>query len=353
MAGQVDFYNMLSGLGDTIAAKRKETARKQAFADINNPDGTVDFQKAIMGLTQAGDVEGAARISQLANAAEDRKFRQSTDARDFAFRQQQEQRSQQNADRSYGLQSSQAAFQREQAKEKPSIQKVKDAAGNESLLLVTPDGRSRPISTGEAQAMEGSEPNNPFAPSGKQTEGQANASLYVGRMFNSEKILRDPKSVEAATSSVERAIDSTPIVGASGMTGLGNFAQSESYQKFDQAQRDFINATLRRESGAVISDQEFDNARKQYFPRPGDTKDVIEQKKLNRMQAIKGIAGAAGPAYRAPFNFDEKGEMQERNAAKPKAAGAFPPPPKVGESRGGYRFKGGNPGDPSNWAKLQ
>lgn len=90
---QVDFYTMLSGLGDTIAAKRKEAARKQAFADINNPDGTVDFQKAIMGLTRAGDVEGAARISQLAGAIEDRKFR-----RDEAIR------SQSNSDRTFRLQ---------------------------------------------------------------------------------------------------------------------------------------------------------------------------------------------------------------------------------------------------------
>ena len=90
---QVDFYTMLSGLGDTIAAKRKDAARKQAFADINNPDGTVDFQKAILGLTRVGDVEGAARISQLAGQIEDRKFRQ-----------QEAVRSQGNADRTFGLQ---------------------------------------------------------------------------------------------------------------------------------------------------------------------------------------------------------------------------------------------------------
>jgi hypothetical protein len=96
---QVDFYSMLSGLGDTIAKQRTEAARKEAFANINNPDGTVDFQKAIMGLTRAGDVEGAARISQLAGAAEDRRFRQSTDARDFAYRQQESLRSQSNFDK--------------------------------------------------------------------------------------------------------------------------------------------------------------------------------------------------------------------------------------------------------------
>lgn len=90
---QVDFYTMLSGLGDTIAAGRKEAARREAFANINNPDGTVDFQKAILGLTRAGDVEGAARISQLAGAAEDRKFRQ-----------QEAVRAQGNSDRTYSLQ---------------------------------------------------------------------------------------------------------------------------------------------------------------------------------------------------------------------------------------------------------
>lgn len=348
---QVDFYNMLSGLGDTIAKQRKESARKQAFADINNPDGTVDFQKAIMGLTQAGDVEGAARISQMANAAEDRKFRQSTDARDFGFRQQEAARAQKNADRSYGLQAQTAG--------KGTIQKIKGVDGSESLVRIMPDGTSVPVNTGSGTARAGNaggaEPNNPFAPAGKQTEGQANASLYVGRMFNSEKILRDPKSVSAATSTVQRAIDRAPVVGSSGMTGLGNYVQGEDYQKFDQAQRDFINATLRRESGAVISDAEFDNARKQYFPRPGDSKEVIEQKKRNRMYAIKGIAGAAGPAYRAPFTFDDAGELQPRGQPQKAQAAdaAFPPPPKVGESRGGYRFKGGNPGDPSNWSKLQ
>lgn len=229
----------------------------------------------------------------------------------LSFRKEEAAREQKNTDRSYGLQASRFAFEKDQAKEKPTIQKVKDAAGNETLLQVFPDGRSRPITASEAAAAADG-PNNPFAPSGKQTEGQANASLYASRMFQSERILRDSKSVDAATSTVERAIDKAPIVGSSGRTGLGNFAQSEDYQKFDQAQRDFINATLRRESGAVISEQEFDNARKQYFPRPGDSKSVIEQKKRNRMEAIKGIAGAAGPAFRAPYTFDGKGEIQER-----------------------------------------
>jgi hypothetical protein len=113
---------MLSGLGDTIAKQRTEAARKEAFANINNPDGTVDFQKAIMGLTRAGDVEGAARISQLAGAAEDRKFR-----REEAVR------SQGNADRTFGLQ--QQAFTR---KEEPENVRAVRAAG---IDPTSPEGR--------------------------------------------------------------------------------------------------------------------------------------------------------------------------------------------------------------------
>jgi hypothetical protein len=76
---------------------------------------------------------------------------------------------------------------------------------------------------------------------------------------------------------------------------LGNFAASPSQQKMEQAQRDFVNAVLRQESGASISPAEFDNARKQYFPQPGDSGEVIAQKAKNRAIAIDGMRTQAGP----------------------------------------------------------
>ena len=80
--------------------------------------------------------------------------------------------------------------------------------------------------------------------------------------------------------------------------GLGtatNFTQSEAQQQVEQAQRDFVNALLRQESGAAISPGEFDNAKKQYFPQPGDSDGVVLQKKRNREQAISGFATGSGP----------------------------------------------------------
>jgi len=81
---------------------------------------------------------------------------------------------------------------------------------------------------------------------------------------------------------------------------IANRVVSKDYQSFNQAQRDFINAQLRRESGAVIADSEFDNAAKQYFPQVGDSPQVLLQKKSNRDSAFKSMQRSAGPAYKAP-----------------------------------------------------
>lgn len=113
------------------------------------------------------------------------------------------------------------------------------------------------------------------------TEGQAKALLFGARMQESGAVL-DELAEQGRTKSVpgSRTAGIGPAITA--MSG-------EKNQKLEQAKRDFINATLRRESGAVISEPEFDNAEKQYFPQIGDTPAVIAQKKRNREVATRGI----------------------------------------------------------------
>jgi hypothetical protein len=86
-------------------------------------------------------------------------------------------------------------------------------------------------------------------------------------------------------------------LGQEAQSMLPRFMQGENLRKQDQAERNFINAVLRRESGAAISDSEFKNAEIQYLPRPGDTPEVKAQKKANRMQVLAGLKTAAGRAY--------------------------------------------------------
>ena len=73
-----------------------------------------------------------------------------------------------------------------------------------------------------------------------------------------------------------------------------NVLKSSERQQYEQAQRNFINAILRPESGAAISESEFTNASKQYFPQPGDSKAVVAQKSANRQTKIQGLAAQSG-----------------------------------------------------------
>jgi hypothetical protein len=94
----------------------------------------------------------------------------------------------------------------------------------------------------------------------------------------------------------------------------------------EQAQRDFVNAILRKESGAAISPTEFASASKQYFPQPGDSPAVIAQKANNRTITMKGLANASGNALSPEFKnsidknfytdlqqvYDERPDLRER-----------------------------------------
>lgn len=78
---------------------------------------------------------------------------------------------------------------------------------------------------------------------------------------------------------------------------LPNMFQSKETQQQNQAERNFLTALLRRESGAVISDDEFASGSTQYFPRVGDSPEVLAQKKRNRDQVRASLKAEAGPAW--------------------------------------------------------
>jgi hypothetical protein len=78
---------------------------------------------------------------------------------------------------------------------------------------------------------------------------------------------------------------------------LPNMAQDSNTQKQSQEERNFINAVLRRESGAAISPTEFTSAEKQYFPRAGDSDGVVAQKRANRLQVLASLKAEAGPTW--------------------------------------------------------
>lgn len=118
---------------------------------------------------------------------------------------------------------------------------------------------------------------------------QSKALLFGSRMQSAEKVLGEMSAQGTVRPSVLKGVvESIPLVGRAAGAAANNISTPQQ-QKVEQAQRDFINAVLRRESGAAIADSEFENAKKQYFPAVGDSPAVIQQKTQNRQLATKGI----------------------------------------------------------------
>ncbi|MGR1583365.1 hypothetical protein ACSSNL_18120 [Thalassobius sp. S69A] len=149
------------------------------------------------------------------------------------------------------------------------------AKKGEGFSVTTPDGVT--ITQGGARNI---------GPAPKMTVDAAKNSGFLIRTEAANEVLNSLEN--QGTRFWQQNAENIPM-------GLGNYLRDPDFQKFDQARRDFVNAILRRESGAVISDQEFDNADKQYFPMPGDSPEVIKQKRQNRENAIKGLRVGSGP----------------------------------------------------------
>lgn len=147
------------------------------------------------------------------------------------------------------------------------------------VSVIGPDGKPVLVRRSEAFGKRPAATDKPI------TEFQGKAILYGTRAAQSDKILK----------TLEDKISLPGIEAARSLGRAGNYLMSSEQRRVDQAQRDFVNAILRQESGAVISDAEFANAQRQYFPQPGDDAKTISQKRANREIAIKGFSRMSGP----------------------------------------------------------
>lgn len=307
---------LLAGEGGYEAGRGfvRDRVRDEVARDVM---GGGDPQTAIARLMGVGDTQGAGTLAQMVDRRES-----------MAFRKDEAQRSQANADRAFGLQQqqygSQAArdardyalrkeqldWQRANANQ-ADIRVIKNADGSETLVRVDRQGNAAPINTG-VQPSQG----NPYA-TGKFNEVQGKAATFADRMAASDKIISSLEDVNQGAGGIVGAIGNTRLPFMSGPiqdTSVFNAAASPERQKALQAQRDFVNAILRRESGAAISESEFNNARRQYFPQPGDSQQVIEQKRNNRKLAIEGNMREAGPSYRPPEGWGGRNQTQTQSS---------------------------------------
>jgi len=80
---------------------------------------------------------------------------------------------------------------------------------------------------------------------------------------------------------------------------FGNQWISNERQQLQQAQENWVSAVLRRESGAVLGDDEIVRENKKYFPQYGDSEETIAQKVLARKEAEAGMLQSSGGAWEA------------------------------------------------------
>ncbi len=158
-------------------------------------------------------------------------------------------------------------------------------------------------------------------------ERQPTQSEYAAKGY-SDKAQQAHSSLEA----LEKSGYEPSQIGNTFQSIAPTALQSKEFQGLDQSRRQFINAILRRESGAAISASENDNYTRQYFPVPGDKPEVKAQKAEARKLAIAGLSS--------------EGHRVASNLPKDGAKG-----PAVGTIKNGYRFTGGNPADKASWVK--
>ncbi len=161
----------------------------------------------------------------------------------------------------------------------------------------------------------------------KLTEGEGKATLYLGQMQSASKTLDELS---------QKGVSPYPASVALASTGLGNIAAPAGAQQVAQAQNQWSEAYLRQKTGAATTKDEIRLNNRTFFPQIGDSDEVIQQKALMRTQVERDMRAPAGKGV-SMLN-----QGQGRQGA-----------PAVGTVQDGYRFKGGNPADRSNWVKEQ
>lgn len=302
-------------LADWLERMPKATTEQQlqgdrpgagSFENVTKQPGLNDYmqwasQGALMG-PQAGQI-GQTGLSLAMNQ------QQRADQREFQSAQAEEARKQRTAELLMKIEDARVGREEKLAAQKELMQMQLEGRRQMGQLAAS---LRQPPAPSPVTIVDPNDPNKsvvidaktnrvigqaPKGPAGEKpmTEFQGKSMLYGTRAAESHKILnRLEETISKEGLAVKQSLQNAPLVG--GMLGAaGNALLSDDQQKVEQAQRNFVNAVLRQESGAVISQQEFDNAKKQYFPQPGDSKQVIEQKRKNRETAIHGFERMAGP----------------------------------------------------------
>ncbi|MBN7755493.1 hypothetical protein JYP46_01535 [Nitratireductor aquimarinus] len=118
------------------------------------------------------------------------------------------------------------------------------------------------------------------------TEGQSKDTVYATRAEGSLGTL--DKFGDTLTNPLERAAEYDP-------TGLFRSNQSPEFQQAKQAGDEFLQAILRKDTGAAITTDEMQSYGRTYLPMPGDGPEVLRQKQVARKRALEALKAGMPP----------------------------------------------------------
>lgn len=115
------------------------------------------------------------------------------------------------------------------------------------------------------------------------TEGESKDTVYATR---AQGALPDiDKYGEALAGAVDNAASAT----------IGNVATSKEFQLAQNAGNEFLQAILRKDTGAAITTQEMEEYGKTYLPSFGDKPETLERKKTARRRALEAMKAGMPP----------------------------------------------------------
>lgn len=173
----------------------------------------------------------------------------------------------------------------------------------------TKTGKVQPINPPSGMTVFGPD-GNPIVQTGAAqkpfTEGQSRGIIYATRAKGALPTL--DAFGDALTSFSQTAAGAVPM-------NLGRLAQTPEYQQAQQAGDEFLQAVLRKDTGAAITPAEMAEYGRTYLPQPGDTPEVLAQKKDARARAVQAMENGMSA---------QEIIASERGMVKPVASGDMP-----------------------------
>jgi hypothetical protein len=126
------------------------------------------------------------------------------------------------------------------------------------------------------------------------TETQAKILFYYGRGMRANE---DLKTLDTQLTSLPDTFW--------GHVPTGNYQIDGQYQLAKAAANEFLIMMLRPDTGAAVTDTEFEIYGPTYLPMPGDTPETVEKKRQMRAWAMYTLKGSLGNAKGLADQFEE------------------------------------------------